>query len=295
MSPARIGSDGLRVRINGEWGEQKLSFLDHYAPLALKATEAKYRRYYVDLFAGPGLNQVSRTSREFEGSPLRAISFTAAGERTLRFTDVYLVNLDLNDHAALDTRVNSRCADGRAVVPRDHIHCMSGDANQQIRPILDSINPLSYVLAFADMEAPKQCHWSTIQDLCKYRNHQSVDLYVLFPLSMALRRLVSRNPETVEQAAPTLDTFYGDDRWRPVLEHRRTDSRADTQAVGRELLHLYVDRLRECWRYVDVICDVRRGSSHQLYKMIFASNSKAGEKIAKWAKRRSGDQGDLGL
>jgi hypothetical protein len=45
--------DGLRVRRNGSWGETKLSSLNRYLGPALRATEGKWDRVYVDLFAGP--------------------------------------------------------------------------------------------------------------------------------------------------------------------------------------------------------------------------------------------------
>jgi len=290
-----VGSDGLRARDNGAWGEEKLAFLDYFAPVALRATERKTRRCYVDLFAGPGLNRVRGSSQEYDGSPLRAIEVIADNRPDLSFTDAFFINRDRRDHQALRERIERRINFGRSRMPREQIQCIRGDANEKLRAILDQIDPRSYILVFADMEAPKQCRWSTVEALRRYRSHQSVDLYILFPLDMALKRLLSRNAATVEQSARTLDSFFGDDRWRGLLRFRQTDSQADRDALSRGLLDLYVCRLRELWTHVEVICDIRRGMHHRLYKMLFASKDDAGRKIAAWAKRRSRRQVELAL
>jgi hypothetical protein len=65
-----VASDNLPARRNGAWARDKLSFLDEYLPPALQATIAKRQRYYLDLFAGPGLN-VDDDGQEFEGAAIR--------------------------------------------------------------------------------------------------------------------------------------------------------------------------------------------------------------------------------
>ena len=63
-----LAADGLSARINGEWAEAKLSFLDYYAPVAIDATEQKHRRVYIDLFAGPGGPEIAgQPTGEVEG------------------------------------------------------------------------------------------------------------------------------------------------------------------------------------------------------------------------------------
>jgi hypothetical protein len=87
-----LAADGLRARDNGAWGKEKLAFLDYFGPVALRATERKRHRHYVDLFAGPGINKVRQSSEEFDGSPLRAIEMRADGRQDIHFTDVWCLN-----------------------------------------------------------------------------------------------------------------------------------------------------------------------------------------------------------
>jgi three-Cys-motif partner protein len=288
-----MARDGLRARDNGEWGKEKLAFIEHFGPVALRATAGKRERHYLDLFAGPGTNKVRGTGEEFDGSPLLAIEMAAESMPDIHFTHAWCINKSRRDFAALEARLDQRVEAGRSRIPRERIHGIAGDANRELRGVLDQIHPKAYVLAFADMEAPKQCPWETIEALRAYRGHESVDLYILFPLDMALKRLLSSNPATVEQSASVLNGFYGDDRWRPLLELRKSGSDADRDELGRKALQLYMERLREKWHHVDVISDVKRGMHHKLYKMLYASDNVAGRKIAAWAKRRSPEQ--LGL
>jgi three-Cys-motif partner protein len=275
-------SDGLRARDNGEWGEQKLDFITTFGPPALRATQAKRSRHYIDLFAGPGINRVRDHSREFDGSPLRAIELTGEGSPPVSFTDAVFVNRDRRDHSALQARIASRVSEGRSRLGLDRIACHRGDANVCVSAIMRTVHPRAYAFVFADMEAPRQFPWTSVEALTS-QGHQSVDLYMLFPLDMALKRLISRNPTTVAQSAKVLTAFFGTEDWRPLLRHREGRG----SELGRELQALYVSRLREIWKHADEVCDVRRGSSHRLYKMLYASNSDVGKRIARWAAKRN--------
>lgn len=286
-----LASDGLPARDNGPWAQHKHAFLEHFGPPALQATRSMRRRVYLDLFAGPGLN-VARPAtgsprpgpdpaHEFDGSPLLALELHGARDEHLTFTDAVFVNHSAHDHAALAARVDRRCAQGRSRIPRTRIETRHGDTNACLPDILSTIDPRTYVFAFADMEAPRQCPWRTIAQL--RARHRSVDLYLLFPLDMALKRLVDYSG--AETHAAVLTEFFGTDAWRGLRPLRQ--SNALRHDLGRGLEALYLQQLRTRWRYADVVSEVRRGTHHKLYKMLFASDHPAGEKLARWAKRRT--------
>ena len=208
-----LADDGLRARDNGEWAVEKLDFISTFAPPALKATAAKRSRWYVDLFAGPGINVIRGSARQIEGSALRAIELTAPRELSIAFTDAIFVNRDHRDHRALNERLAARVAAGRCRIAPDRLVTERGDANELISRIMGQIHPRAYAFVFADMEAPRQFPWTSVQTL-RASGHESVDLYMLFPLDMALKRLLSTNPCTVAQCSATLTSFYGTDEWR---------------------------------------------------------------------------------
>lgn len=292
-------ADGRHARDNGTWGREKLAFLDRFAPAALTAAQSKRTRVYLDLFAGPGVNLARGSSAEFDGSPLRALTISVPakppGESRVTFTHAWFVNRDSRDHAALVARVTDRQAVGRVMVPARGIRCWHHDANEFLPTLLDAIHPKSYLFVFADMEAPRQLPWTSVEMLRRRRGHESVDLYMLFPLDMALKRLLPYRQRYEDQHAEVLTTFYGDATWRRCREHRVSD--AHRHAVGRCLLDAYLMRLRTLWRFADVVADIRRGRKQRLYQMLFATDHPAAERIARGAGEaaRRDQQPQLGL
>jgi three-Cys-motif partner protein len=292
-----FASDGLRARDNGAWGRVKLAFLDDFGPVALLATAKMKERYYLDLFAGPGVNiERGGAGAEFEGSPLRALRMTAEGRPDLHFTHAFFVNADRRDHEALVARVDRLVASGESRVARERIKVVNDDSNFVLPRILQAVPTFAYLFVFADIEAPKQWPWRSVQQLRRY-GHASVDYYTLFPLDMAINRLISYRETQTERHAETLTRFFGTEAWRDIAARRLTD--AQSPELRRALEDLYVAQLKSegpprMWRYAGPVKEVRRTGRHSLYKMLFASNHSAGDRIAQWARRQTGAQ-QLGL
>lgn len=284
--PAISKDDGLPARWNGGWAKEKLDFLDQYLPPALIATRRMLQRYYVDLFAGPGRNVDYDTKEEFEGGAIRALKATDGKTPPTGFTHLVAVNLDKTDHEALGARIQRVIDAGETRVPPTHIERIHGDTNSHVDFIMRKIHKLAYVVVFADPDNPSQLPFTTLAAL-RQQGHRSVDLYVLFPSDMAIRRLVA-NPSANERV---LTRFFGDTAWRPLADARKTD--AQFPELMRQLRELYMTNLRALgWAFVTHTKIVRRTGSQSLYDMIFATNHPAGERIGQWAadERRSSDQ-----
>src|SRR5688572_9093183 len=131
-------SDGKIARRSGQWAKDKLSFVDEFLPAALQATIRKKQRYYVDLFAGPGIN-VDDSGSEFIGAALRALVATAQADGEQGFTNAILVNIDVEAHSVLQERVVHYCEDGRCLVPHADVKCVNRDANDFVHQIMKSI------------------------------------------------------------------------------------------------------------------------------------------------------------
>jgi three-Cys-motif partner protein len=275
----RSSVDGLRVRRNGSWGETKLSFLDRYFGPALLATRKKWDRVYVDLFAGPGRNQTG-TGGEYDGSALRALRAHAPSSDGLHFTRAVLVNAGVRDHEALRHRVDHLLATGECRLPRGQIELRLDDANDALPDILSRIHPQSYAFVFADPTAPSQLPWRTIEALSP-AHRPSIDLYLLFPLSMGVVRLCSWAQVQDPAHLRVLDNLYGSQDWRQI---RRTTS-GQAWRFRHALLEHYLEQLRQRWRHVSVVRDINRRHHQGLYKMIFCTNNPAGQAIAQWEVR----------
>jgi three-Cys-motif partner protein len=275
-----MARDGLRARENGDWATKKLSFLDHFVPPALEATQRKSHRVYVDLFAGPGMN-ISSDGKQFDGSALRILPMHAPHTERVHFTDAVFVNLSELDNAALAARVNQIVGRGDSLVPADHIEILKGDANRAIPGILERFHVKDYLLIFADIEAPRQWPWSSVAAL-KAQGHQSVDLYMLFPLEMGINRMLAYRRDERARYGGSLTCFFGSEEWREIVDRRMTESQASE--CKRELLDLYLRQLRTLWKHAGSVADVRLRGRQGLYRMLFATDHAAGARISEWAR-----------
>jgi three-Cys-motif partner protein len=277
--------DGLRCRCSGEWARTKLQFLDDYVPIALFITQAMRRRWFVDLFAGPGRNMDrERNNSEFEGSPIRALRYYAQGQPLISFTDAIFVNQDPRDHAALNVRVQREIDQGTSLIPRNRIDILNEDSNQIIAEIMSQVPTKDYVFAFVDITGASHLPFQTIRELRRL-GHESVDLYLLFPLEMTLIRKLAYEDEMTERYAADLTAFFDGEEWRAIRERRI--SSANANQLKRDVTELYLQKLREVWPYADVQHTIYRTTNRPLYKMIFASKNPSAKGIAKWQKTAS--------
>lgn len=288
-----LASDGLPARRNGRYAERKLEFLDRFLPPALNATKTKHRRWYLDLFAGPGMCiDTQDPTHEYPGSPLRALPATAPLDVTTHFTNAVCVNLNERDWGALQQRIERACADGRSRVRLAGIRNLLGDSNALLPDIMREIPPLDYVFVFADIEGVRQLPWRTVTELKRY-GHVSIDLYLLFPLEMAIKRLISYSAAHTAKHAARLSAFFGDDAWKALADERITDTQSPRLWNGLE--QLYIDKLHSLgWRHVAVQRDVVIRGRRGLYHMLFASNSDVADTLANWERSTSGP-GQLSL
>ncbi len=286
-----LASDGLLARNAGDYARRKLAFLEYYCPPAIDATAKKLRRIYIDLFAGPGLNVIRNSGEELEGGAIRALSSRGHRRKDLGFTAAHLVNLDRDDHQALERRVGKLVQSGRCMVPESAIGFHLGNANEVLPNLMGRTDPKDYIVVFADIEAPRQLPWTTIQRM-KSGGHKSVDLYILFPLEMGLNRLTSYGDIPIANGE-ILTAFFGDESWKPALANRTTE--AQGPQFKRELEALYLKKLRTMWDVAVKIMDVRLVGQQGLYRMLFATNHAAGEGIAAWARKQAQATDQLGL
>lgn len=248
------------------------------------------RRWFLDPFAGPGLNVNPRDRTEFPGSPIRAITTVGSVHAESTFTDAVFVNLHRGDHTALKTRIERACSDGRSKIPLPRIRLINDDANVVLPDVMSAIPPLDYVFAFVDITGLKHWPFSSVQDL-KRLGHKSVDMYMLFPLEIALQRHMSYERDMTERYAHDFDAFFGSDEWRPIYERRRT--RAESPALKRELTALYIAKLKTLWDHVEVQDTHGISPNQRLYRMIFATSNPIASRLANW--ERGVGQYDLQL
>lgn len=272
-----IALDGFRARANRAYAEEKLSFIDRFVPPALTVATKMPARVYVDLFAGPGRNVDPFTRDEFNGACLRAL--TARGPGGVAFTHAVLVNLDGDDHVALEARIDALARTGQLAVPRANIRTLNEDANTVVSRLGTLLPRGAYVFAFVDLESPRQWPWVSMEAL--RRACSRMDAYVLFPDDMGIRRLLCYDLSKLELLAPSLTKFFGSEAWRSCLDTRTTSAQRDQHmpAMGR----LYLTQLRELgWPHAEVVRKVRLRGEQGLYSMLFATANAAAMRVLQW-------------
>lgn len=281
-------TDNLPARDQGIWARDKLRFLRKYLPGAVGATKKKQgKTYYLDLYAGPGRNawvDEGGDYEDFPGSPLIALDSEfefADKDKPTGFGHYHFCNISDRDHELLSRRVDATCQQLTQHREVGEVHLHYGDSNEEIFSILDGIPERAYIAVFLDIQGPSNLAFRTVEAL--KANHDSVDVYVLYP-THALRRILPYDPEEREQYRDTLNQYFGTDKWEPIVERRKTEAQA--RRMDRELRGLYQDQLRKLWEHVDVPMSVT-GPKGLLYHMIFAYDHPAAGNIADSAAKSS--------
>ena len=199
------------------------------------------------------------------------------------FTDAVFVNRDPRDHGALSLRAHKACQEGRSRIPWNRVSLINDDANIVLPSIMNDIGKRDYVVAFADITGINHWPFSSVREL-RRQSHKSVDFYALFPLEMALLRMLSYDKRMMERYAPALTAFFDGDEWRAIAERRRTP--ADTPQLKLEVTELYKQKLQSVWQHVEIQTRVGISEKKRLYSTVFATDHDLGKGLADWQRTR---------
>lgn len=210
---------------------------------------------YVDLFAGPGIGEVSGTGERFPGSPIIAASAPKA------FVKILLCELDDECANACETRL-------RALVQPDRFQVFRGDCNSRVDDIARSIPERALTLAFLD---PTGLHlW--FETVTRLAAHGAVDLLILFPDAVDIIR--NERHLYFDDTESNLDRVLGPAAdWR---KHVAQLSTADAPARRRLFATIYQKQLERHLGYRHFATETIRGPHGPLYRLIYATKHERG-------------------
>lgn len=284
--------DGLPARVGGPYVEDKLGWLGDYLTSALSATTRKLDREYLDLFAGPGLTIDPDTANLYPSGALRAVVARAPGTGGVAFTRARLVNVNPDHTSALQHRISA----APLALPVERIECITADSNASVAQLLQGIHPQAYVFAFADPENPAQLPFDTLRQL-RAHGHQSIDLYLLFPWGMGIRRMIPWGRTIGPTEERILNDFYGTEEWHAIVSSHATAGRRRERSLA--LRRLYMRQIESLgWPRVSEAAQVNQVGDRNLYWMLFATGHEAGDRIARGVsaarlRSRTAGQADL--
>lgn len=307
----------------GDWTEQKLDRLRKYLPAYTTimrgnpTARALFQTIYVDAFAGTGYVTPRQKSTPPQDPGVFNLFETMddASEEALWLATVPETQafLDGSARIALDVEppfdryifIDKKAAHVRDLKTlrlqhyemRGRIEVRQGDGNEELIALCDQTDwRTQRAVVFLDPFG-MQVNWDTIQAL---GTKAEVDLWLLFPLGMAVNRLLTRNALPPDDWARALDRALGTPDWRTsfytsVLEpppNRTLFDALDEEAPARERIvktadfaaigQFFVQRLASVFSHVapqPLTLSSNRGVP--LYLLCFASQNEAALNIAK--------------
>lgn len=158
------------------------------------------KMYYVDLFAGSGLNRLSETSDFLIGSPL--ITALTHGDK---YDKMFFCENDEKLFSALEARINS--------LKKDNLVCVYGDSNNNLDGIMKTINEEKYAYSFFFIDPfAMEFPWSSMKKVLGVRS----DVVFTLMTSQIIRSIDLANKFNDAATVNKLNAFFGDDSWRKV-------------------------------------------------------------------------------
>ena len=186
-------------KFGGNWTEEKLNIFTSYLDAYLIALQnQKFKKIYIDAFAGTGEIETSDGEQYLVGSAKRAL----AADR--KFDRYFFIEEDEKKAAELREMINTEFPHLTRIVT---IYC--GDANDKLAQIISDVDwRYNRGLLFLDPYAT-QVNWITLENVSKTK---SIDVWYLFPFS-ALNRMLPRNGK-YETWEGCIDRLLGDSDWQ---------------------------------------------------------------------------------
>ncbi|MGE3805037.1 MAG: three-Cys-motif partner protein TcmP [Gemmataceae bacterium] len=285
--------------IVGPWAEDKLDRLRKYLVEYTKimSKQAWCQEFvYIDAFAGPGTHEVrskdlhsenvrdwlidiaSHGSNQAEQKRFLAGSPRVALNLATPFTTYVFVEKDPERVAELE-KISAEFGSSRKILIRQ------ADCNQYLRDRV-ALNPKVdwkryRALVFLDPFG-MQVTWDTIVALA---GTKGVEIFLNFPVGMAIQRLLKRDPESFTSAQRLkLDGYFGSGDWFDVL-YKKTktlfeDEEVKIEQSGKALVGWYRKRLQSQFSHVSKAALIRNTKHGHLYYLLLAGHNKTGVKIA---------------
>ncbi|AWV14885.1 hypothetical protein A3862_04670 [Methylobacterium sp. XJLW] len=273
----------------GPWAKEKLDALSEYLGFYTKVLKNQgwwcRGTIFVDAFAGPGRAKVRTKPKAAPEVSLFNTEPAADAEAVEYLKGSPRVALDIENpfsRYVFIERNPERVAELHALADEyggtRRIVVKKGDAATELQAILDSgINWKHHrAVVFVDpfgMHIP----WSTLEALARTG---AIEVFVNFPLGMAIQRFLVRSGDIRENWQATLDSFFGSPDWRiHAYEERDGLFGAETLKLadsGIQLLEWYRGRLKEAFGHVSPGRLIRNTQGGHLYYLVWAGPNKKG-------------------
>lgn len=257
-------SKGNAVFNAHHWTVLKLVFLKLYLQEVYTPIIKKYyeNMFYIDFFAGSGLNMFSRIKDVFvPGSPLVAWGFAKKS-----FDKLFLVEKDEKSCEALEERME-------LISHPENFDVIPGDANEKCELIMHEVEdtPKSHFFAFIDPIA-FEAKWETVRRLLA--SGVRGDFIILFQT----RRIAQNVGNALKgrfKKVEFLNNFFGDNKWINFVRNRGSGT-----TIEQAVLEYYKNKIRGLEGRDRIVEEIRimktiKKPSQLHYHLIFVTNKTA--------------------
>jgi three-Cys-motif partner protein len=278
-----------RDRDVGPWAKEKLDalrqYLEFYTRVLKNQRSWLHGTIFVDAFAGSGVSRVRTKTQEvsppglfvggpesdkdeieyLKGSPRQALEIANP------FDSYIFIDKDPSHSAEL-------LALQKEYVGKRKIEIQEDDANAALKTFLARDIDWAHHRAVVFLDPfGMQVPWVTIEALARTK---AIEVFINFPLGMAVQRLLTRSGEIQEGWQISLDTFFGSSEWRQLAYEERSDlfgpRRSKLPDSGLRLLEWYRGRLRATFGHVSTARLIKNTRGNPLYYLIWAGPNKKG-------------------
>jgi three-Cys-motif partner protein len=280
----------LQTPFGGDWTTEKLTRVQKYLQAYTTIMSRRLFRFaYIDAFAGTGY----RTMRQEEDpgelmlpefSEKEAKNFLEGSARIAlqikpRFTKYIFIEKDEKRFLELE-KLKTEFAE-----VREDIILVNAEANAYIKDLCENYKwAQNRAVLFLDPFG-MQVIWETIEAIAKTK---AIDLWYLFPLGIAVNRLLKKNGQINQSLRNKLDILFGTSDWYESFYERKVRSGlfgensvvekiANYEAIGK----YFVARLKRIFPGVaENPLPLLNSKNNPLYLLCFASGNPRGANTA---------------
>lgn len=281
----------------GDWTTEKLELVRRYLVAYTTALKNKrFRTAYVDAFAGTG-HRAPRRRKKSEGS-VQVSMFDLPPEmyepETQRFLDgsariALHVEPRFNKYFFIE-KSPKRAAELEKLKDefpdkREDIHVEPEDANLYLQRFCRTVDwRTRRAVMFLDPYG-MQVEWQTIKAIGET---ESIDLWILFPLGVAVNRMLTKDGQIIDAWRRKLDIMFGDADWydefyKESVSHDFFGEHAELKKVAsfNSIAQYFVRRLRTVFYQVaENPRPLYNSRNNPLFLLCFATGNAKGAPIA---------------
>ncbi|GAB4420302.1 MAG: three-Cys-motif partner protein TcmP [Anaerolineae bacterium] len=281
---------GIPHRFGGDWTSEKLDRVAKYLAAYTKIMSRQHFRFaYIDAFAGTGYRTLRQSDEPgqlmfpeladqeswqfLEGSARKALQIQP------RFHKYIFIEKDEHRFQALQ-----KLRDEFPQVAGDII-LVNAEANSYLQDMCDNRNWQQHrAVLFLDPYG-MEVEWQTIEAIART---QAIDLWLLFPLGIAVNRLLRRDGKIDPAVSNALNRLFGAEDWYDIFYETTTrmglfGPETHTHKVGDfdSIAQYMIDRLRTVFAGVaENPLPLFNSRNNPLYLLCFAAGNPHGAKTA---------------